>query len=360
MYKAHNLDDERFPPRQLAVVHRRREGSGPAPERGRGGRRVRAPAGRALRALRGDVPARRRRRFRRAAAAKLRAARAATTSLREHYQRRFSHLLVDEFQDTNLLQYKWLQLLAGPDAAVFAVGDDDQSIYAFRGANAANMQHFERDFGRGRPVRAHQARAELPLARPHPRRRERADPAQPHAARQEPVDERRQGRAGARVRRADRPRRGGVRRRRRQGPRATRASRCPRSRCSTARNAQSRVLEHALFNAGLPYRVYGGMRFFERAEVKHALAYLRLVADAGRRRRVPARRQLPAARHRRAHARAAAGRRARPRDDACGRPRASGAVGGKAGDEPRDVRPHDREAARARPRRCRCRRRSST
>ena len=69
-------------------------------------------------------------------------------------------------------------------------------------------------------------------------------------------------------------------------------------------NAQSRVLEHALFGAGIPYRVYGGMRYFERAEVKHALAYLRLIAAPGGRRRVPARRQFPAARHRRAHARA--------------------------------------------------------
>src|SRR2546430_5652525 len=67
-------------------------------------------------------------------------------SLREHYRRRFSHILVDEFQDTNALQYKWLKLLAGSHAAIFAVGDDDQSIYAFRGANVANMQHFERDF----------------------------------------------------------------------------------------------------------------------------------------------------------------------------------------------------------------------
>ncbi|MGE5103190.1 MAG: UvrD-helicase domain-containing protein, partial [Betaproteobacteria bacterium] len=69
-------------------------------------------------------------------------------AIREHYRRRFSHLLVDEFQDTNVLQYKWLRVLAGPQAAVFAVGDDDQSIYAFRGANVANMQHFERDFAR--------------------------------------------------------------------------------------------------------------------------------------------------------------------------------------------------------------------
>src|SRR6476660_2025621 len=69
-------------------------------------------------------------------------------AIRDHYRRRFSHLLVDEFQDTNILQYKWLQQLAGPNAAVFGVGDDDQSIYAFRGANAANLQHFERDFAR--------------------------------------------------------------------------------------------------------------------------------------------------------------------------------------------------------------------
>jgi DNA helicase-2/ATP-dependent DNA helicase PcrA len=74
-------------------------------------------------------------------------------NIREHYRRRFSHLLVDEFQDTNVLQYKWLRLLAGPQTAVFAVGDDDQSIYAFRGANVANMQHFERDFATSeRPV----------------------------------------------------------------------------------------------------------------------------------------------------------------------------------------------------------------
>src|SRR5512134_2950301 len=71
---------------------------------------------------------------------------AGNDALRGHYQRRFSHLLVDEFQDTNTLQYKWLRMLSGPHTAVFAVGDDDQSIYAFRGAKVANMQQFERDF----------------------------------------------------------------------------------------------------------------------------------------------------------------------------------------------------------------------
>src|SRR5437868_184317 len=67
-------------------------------------------------------------------------------ALREHYQRRFRHILVDEFQDTNKLQYAWLKVFAGPDAAVFAVGDDDQSIYAFRGAQVGNMAAFEREF----------------------------------------------------------------------------------------------------------------------------------------------------------------------------------------------------------------------
>src|SRR4029079_16973536 len=71
---------------------------------------------------------------------------AGNDALRGHYQRRFSHLLVDEFQDTNTLQYRWLRMLSGPHTAVFAVGDDDQSIYAFRGAKVANMQQFERDF----------------------------------------------------------------------------------------------------------------------------------------------------------------------------------------------------------------------
>ena len=135
--------------------------------------------------------------------------------------------------------------------------------------------------------------------------------------------ERGQGRAGARVRGADRHRRGAafiveeV-----QG--AARATASPLDEIALLyrSNAQSRVLEHALFNAGMPYRVYGGLRFFERAEIKHALAYLRLLDEPGRRHRVPARGQLPAARHRRAHARAAAGRRARAAARACGRRRA--------------------------------------
>ncbi|MCU0869069.1 MAG: UvrD-helicase domain-containing protein [Burkholderiales bacterium] len=195
--------------------------------------------------------------------------------LRQHYQRRFRHLLVDEFQDTNVLQYRWLKLLAGDDGAVFAVGDDDQSIYRFRGANVGNMAAFEREFhvrevikleqnyrshgcildaanalithnaqrlgktlwtaeGRGEPLRVYEAVTD-------------------HEEAGYVVDE--------------------VAQLRQEGVRLIDIALLYRS------NAQSRVLEHALFAAGLPYKVYGGLRFFERQEIKHALAYLRLVAN---------------------------------------------------------------------------------
>jgi len=198
--------------------------------------------------------------------------------LREHYQRRFSHLLVDEFQDTNALQYRWLRLLAGPQAAVFAVGDDDQSIYAFRGANVANMQRFERDFGTPEaPVQLIKLEQNY---RSHGHILDAANALIKHN----------QGRLGKNLWTADA----------RGEP--VRAFAAPSDINEAAfvvevvkslvdegvspaevavlyrSNAQSRVLEHALFNAGMPYRVYGGMRFFERAEVKHALAYMRLIA----------------------------------------------------------------------------------
>ena len=76
--------------------------------------------------------------------------------LRQHYQDRFRHILIDEFQDTNTLQYRWLKLFAGPHTALFAVGDDDQSIYAFRGANTANMAEFEREFAHGNVIKLEQ------------------------------------------------------------------------------------------------------------------------------------------------------------------------------------------------------------
>ena len=197
--------------------------------------------------------------------------------IRRHYQQRFRHILVDEFQDTNRLQYRWLKLLAnaGKEAAIFAVGDDDQSIYAFRGAEVGNMRDFEREFsvhdvirleqnyrsqgnildaanaiirnntarlgknlwteaGSGEPLRIFEASSDLDEARWI-------------------VEE--------------------IKALVRDGHARSEIALLYRA------NAQSRVLEHALFSAGLPYRVYGGLRFFERQEIKHALAYLRLLAN---------------------------------------------------------------------------------
>ena len=192
-----------------------------------------------------------------------------------HYQERFRYILVDEFQDTNKLQYAWLKLLAGGGAQILAVGDDDQSIYAFRGADIGNMRDFERDFaganvirleqnyrshgnilaaanaliknnrgrlgknlwtdaGEGEPIRAFEAYSDLDEARFI-------------------VEE--------------------IRELVRDGVMRDQIAILYRS------NAQSRVLEHELFSKGVPYKVYGGLRFFERQEIKHALAYLRLIGN---------------------------------------------------------------------------------
>ena len=144
--------------------------------------------------------------------------------------RRFRYILVDEFQDTNKLQYRWIKMLAGR-RCVFAVGDDDQSIYRFRGAEVGNMNEFVRDFD---VKRGGEARAELPLAGPHPRRGQRDHRAEQGAPRQEPVDRRRQGRAAARLRRRQR-RRGGALHRGRGEPLHREGMRSPTWRCSTAR-----------------------------------------------------------------------------------------------------------------------------
>src|SRR5215471_17235065 len=146
MYKEHGIDDERFPQRQLQYFIADAKEEGLRPNQVEAGddvarRQVEHYAlYEAMCQREGVVDF---------AELLLRSYEllAGNDALREHYRRRFAHLLVDEFQDTNVLQYRWLRLLAGPQAAVFAVGDDDQSIYAFRGANVANMQRFERDFG---------------------------------------------------------------------------------------------------------------------------------------------------------------------------------------------------------------------
>ena len=194
--------------------------------------------------------------------------------LREHYQQRFRHVLVDEFQDTNRLQYRWLKLFAGPATRLFAVGDDDQSIYGFRGANVANLAEFEREYSHGRVIRLEQNyRSQgniLDAANAlisHNRKRLgknlwTADGAGDPLRVFEGASDAEEARFVADE----------VAALARDGARLQQVAVLYRS------NAQSRVIEHALFGARIPYRVYGGLRFFERAEVKHALAYLRLLA----------------------------------------------------------------------------------
>jgi DNA helicase-2/ATP-dependent DNA helicase PcrA len=198
----------------------------------------------------------------------------ANQPLREHYQRRFRHILVDEFQDTNSLQYQWLKLI-GKEAAVMAVGDDDQSIYAFRGADVGNMRSFEREF---------QVRHLIKLEENYRSFGNILDSANALIAH----NSRRLGKDLRTVRGHGEPVRVYESMTDQQEAQwiveETRAQiDGGRSRGEVAvlyrSNAQSRAIEQALFRAAIPYRVYGGLRFFERAEIKHALAYLRLMEN---------------------------------------------------------------------------------
>jgi DNA helicase-2/ATP-dependent DNA helicase PcrA len=193
--------------------------------------------------------------------------------LRRHYQARFRHILVDEFQDTNRLQYRWLKQFASRETCLFAVGDDDQSIYGFRGANVGNLAEFEKEYP-GKLIRLEQnyrsqgniLDAANALIANNAKRLGKnlwtsagqGDPLRVF-----------EGGSDADEARFITEEVGALRR---EGVRLVDVAVLYRS------NAQSRVLEHALFGAQIPYRVYGGLRFFERAEVKHALAYLRLIA----------------------------------------------------------------------------------
>ena len=196
-------------------------------------------------------------------------------SLLQHYRTRFRHVLVDEFQDTNAIQYKWLMLLAGPVGMPFVVGDDDQSIYRWRGARVENLQQFRRDFPQAVLYKLEQnyrstgtiLRAANALISNNGGRLgktlwtsgEDGERVKLYAAFNE-RDE-----ADFVVNRIrEWVAHGGARRE---------VAVLYRS------NAQSRVFEEAFLNARMPYRVYGGLRFFERAEIKDALAYLRLVAS---------------------------------------------------------------------------------
>ena len=196
-------------------------------------------------------------------------------TLRDHYAGRFRHILVDEFQDTNRLQYRWLQLLAGQNNAIFAVGDDDQSIYGWRGATTANMQDLQRDFHIERVIkleqnyRSHGNILDAANALIEHNRKRLGKSLWTEDAKGEPLrvfEAATDYEESAYIVEE-------VRNLRAAGERLVDIAVLYRS------NAQSRVIEHALFTAGMPYRVYGGLRFFERQEIKHALAYLRLVAN---------------------------------------------------------------------------------
>ncbi len=194
--------------------------------------------------------------------------------LLQHYQNRFQHLLVDEFQDTNSIQYAWLQLLAGEKGNVFAVGDDDQSIYGWRGAKVENILNFEHDFPATKVIRLERnyrstgniLNAANALIEYNEDRLGKnlwtdigdGDLITFYSAHNEGDEAR-----FIIERILEHVHLGGAR---------AEAAILYRS------NAQSRALEEELIRSGIPYRVYGGLRFFERMEIKDALAYLRLIS----------------------------------------------------------------------------------
>ena len=201
--------------------------------------------------------------------------------VRTHYRTRFKHVLIDEFQDTNKLQYAWIKMVTGMPseggAAVLAVGDDDQSIYAFRGARVGNMADFVREYG----VR-HQIKLEQNY-RSFSNILDSANALISHNKNRLGKNLRTTQGAGEPVRMyestSDFAEAQWLVEEMRQLVKGDGYSRHEIAVLYRS-NAQSRVMETALFNAGVPYRVYGGLRFFERAEIKHALAYLRLLENA--------------------------------------------------------------------------------
>jgi DNA helicase-2/ATP-dependent DNA helicase PcrA len=195
--------------------------------------------------------------------------------LRAHYGQRFRYVLIDEFQDTNRLQYRWLKLFRTQESCFFAVGDDDQSIYTFRGANVGNMAEYEREFSIKRVVRLEQN------YRSHGNILDAANALIANNRNRLGKNLWTSSGAGEPVRVFEGESDMDEARWLVEEVRALSRDNTPLSQMAVLyrSNAQSRVLEHALFSQGISYRVYGGLRFFERAEIKHALAYLRLVAQ---------------------------------------------------------------------------------
>ncbi len=197
------------------------------------------------------------------------------TDLLQHYQQRFGHLLVDEFQDTNAIQYAWLRVLAGNESHIMAVGDDDQSIYGWRGAKIENIHNFSQHFTDVQTIRLEQnyrstkniLDAANGLIQQNTDRLGKelwsadaaGEPIKVYAGFND-LDE-----ARFIVERIEQWLEG--------GGNADEVAVLYRS------NAQSRVIEEALLRANIAYQIYGGQRFFERAEIKNALAYMRLIED---------------------------------------------------------------------------------
>ena len=196
-------------------------------------------------------------------------------TLRGHYQRRFRHLLVDEFQDTNAIQYQWLKLLAGTDASFTIVGDDDQAIYGWRGARIENIQRLSKDFDGVRMIRLEQnyrstgiilTAANAVISNNNDRlgkqlwtEASEGEPIRIYSA----FNEQDEARFVAnRIKCFSE-----------EGLARRDAAILYRS------NAQSRILEEALMLEGIPYRIHGGQRFFDRLEIRNALAYLRLMVN---------------------------------------------------------------------------------
>ncbi|AYY82688.1 MULTISPECIES: DNA helicase II [Proteus] len=193
----------------------------------------------------------------------------------EHYQNRFTNILVDEFQDTNRIQYAWIRMLAGQTGKVMIVGDDDQSIYGWRGAQVENIQNFLNEFPGAETIRLEQnyrstsnilKAANALIANNSDRLGKNlwtegaeGEPISLYCAFND-LDEARYvvGR---------------IKRWQEEGGALTDCAILYRS------NAQSRIMEEALLQAAMPYRIYGGQRFFERQEIKDALSYMRLTAN---------------------------------------------------------------------------------
>lgn len=194
-------------------------------------------------------------------------------ALRQHYQERFKYILIDEFQDTNTLQYTWLKRFRGLDNIFFAVGDDDQSIYSFRGARVKNMRDFEQEFEVKHLVKLEQNyRSDgnilkcantiidynsARLGKNLFTQSSEGEKVKIYSASSDSIEASWVAQYITSI--ID------------SGTKAQDIAILYRS------NAQSRVFEHTLFKQHIPYKVYGGLRFFERAEIKHAIAYLQLV-----------------------------------------------------------------------------------